>query len=261
MAVFSVNGVEFDGLHLGKGNKPAMLVLHGANGPVSMTAACQRMAEHFEVLAPAHPGFGHSPTVPAIDSIDDLAYLYLDLMEAMDLRDVVVMGFSMGGWIASEIAVKSTARIGRLILVDAVGIRVPGREDCQIADLFNIHPAKIPALVFHDLSLAPDPSAMSEQEMVLATKAREAAVRYTWEPYMHNPKLAGRLHRIDVPTLVLWGKYDGIVPLAYGKEYCALIPGAQMKVFEKSGHSPLTEQADEFLAAVTEFAAAEKAAA
>jgi len=252
MGVFDCRGVELDGIRTGDG--PPLLMLHGAGGPGSLGPAIAKLADQFEVLAPHHPGFGGSPTVDEISSVDDLSYLYLDLLDELDLSGVTLMGFSMGGWTACEIAVKSTARVARLILVDPVGIRVDGRPDCEIADIFNVHPSKMPELVFHDPSLAVLPADMNEEQQLLAEQAKVAAVRYTWEPYMHNPKLRGRLHRIDVPTLLIWGASDGIVMVAYGEEYTSSIPGARMVVIDKAGHQPHLEQTDRFVSEVLTFA-------
>ncbi|MDA0241192.1 MAG: alpha/beta hydrolase [Proteobacteria bacterium] len=258
MVKFNCRGIELDGTRQGKG--PALLALHGGGGPGSVIAGNQKLAETFEVIAPTHPGFGHSPVADRIQSVEDLSYLYLDLMDALDLRDVTLMGFSLGGWIAAEMAVKNTTRIARLILVDAVGIRVPDRADCEIADVFFTHPSKMPALAFHDPSQAPNPKSLSDEERLMMYRAREAMARYSWEPYMHNPKLMSRLHRIDVPTLLIWGESDGIVPVAYGEAYRDAIPGAQLTVIGEAGHQPQAEQTDKFVAEVLSFAAPATAA-
>ena len=182
-----------------------------------------------------------------------MAYIYLDLLAALDLRDVTVIGFSMGGWLAAEIAIKSTARIARLILVDAVGIKIGDRLTRDIADIFATDPAELLRLVYHDPGKAPDLAALSDEALEVVARNREASALYLWEPYAHNPKLTRRLHRIDVPVLVLWGESDGIVTPAYGRAFAARIPGARFELIAAAGHAPQTEQPDAFVAHVARF--------
>jgi pimeloyl-ACP methyl ester carboxylesterase len=116
-----VHGIEIELTRKGKG--PPLLMLHGGSGPTPNAPFVGKLAERFEVFVPGHPGFGTSPLPKDFDHIDDLAYFYLDLMDDLKLKDVTLMGFSLGGWLSMEIAVKSTARIKRLILVDSVGCK------------------------------------------------------------------------------------------------------------------------------------------
>ena len=141
--------------YLDIGEGAPILVLHGTGGGLSPDAPfLQGLAAHGRVIAPTHPGFGRSVLPDWIDSVDDLAYVYLDLLDALDLRDVTVIGFSLGGWIAAEIAVKSTARVGRLILVDAVGIKISDRLTRDIVDMFATDPGELLKLTYHDVSNA-----------------------------------------------------------------------------------------------------------
>ena len=237
-----------------RGAGPPLLLLHGGGGALDGAPFFDALARRFEIIAPTHPGFAATPVPEDCDSIDDLAYLYLDLMESLDLAEIVLMGFSIGGWIAAEVAVKSTARLARLVLVDAVGIKVGDRETRDIADVFIHSPAEIDRLMFHDPANAPDPAAMSEEALRLQAHDRQSLALYGWEPYMHNPKLPGRLHRIDVPTRLIWGESDGIVGPAYGAAYRDLIPGADLVVIPEAGHLPHIERPDEFVRRVLEFA-------
>ena len=253
MARFNTGGVDMAGSRAGAG--PPLLMLHGAGGPASNLRCAEALSEHFDLLAPHHPGFGGSPTAAHIDSVDDLAYLYLDLMSDLGLEQVTLVGFSMGGWLAAEIAVRSTQRIRRLLLVDAVGIKPNGREQRTIADIFALEADEFARLVFPDPeTYAVDPAGLGEDELVMAARNREAMARYCWQPYMHNPKLLGRLHRIDIPTLLIWGASDGLVPVAYGRAYCDAIPGARLAVIPEAGHQPQLEQPDAFVGHVLEFA-------
>jgi pimeloyl-ACP methyl ester carboxylesterase len=163
------------------------------------------------------------------------------------------MGFSLGGWIAAEMAVKSTARIGRIILVDAVGVKFGGPESAELADLFSIPPSEAPKLTYHDPKFAPDPSSFSDLDKLNAQRSFQAFARYAWEPYLHNPKLKQRLHRIDKPALLIWGEHDRIVDAAYGRKFCAAIPGARMVVLPNVGHVPQVEAPEKFDTLVADF--------
>jgi pimeloyl-ACP methyl ester carboxylesterase len=247
-----VHGIELELTRRGKG--PTLLMLHGGGGPQPNAPFAKKLAESFDLLVPAHPGFGTSPLPDEYDSVDDLAYLYLDVLDRLDLEDVTLMGFSLGGWLAMEIAVKNTARLKRLILVDSVGVKFGGRNERDIADIFATPVEALAKLMFHDPSRAPDPSKLTDAEALAAGRNREAMALYGWEPYLHNPKLKGRLHRIDVPTLVIWGASDGLVKPGYGQQLAKAIPGAKFALVEGAGHGPNMEQPDAFVKLVTDFA-------
>jgi pimeloyl-ACP methyl ester carboxylesterase len=244
-------GVPLSYLELGAG--APILVLHGAGGLPPDAPFLSGLAKHGRVIAPTHPGFGRAQLPDWIDSIDDLAYIYLDLLDALDLHDLTVIGFSLGGWIAAEIATKSTARIARLILVDAVGIKISDRLTRDVTDIFATEPGELLRLTFHDPSKAPDLAALSDEAVEIIARNREASALYLWEPYAHNPKLVRRLHRIDKPVLLLWGESDGIVTPAYGRAYAERIPGARFEMIAGAGHVPQIEQPDAFVASVARF--------
>ena len=245
-------GASVDVIRIGAG--PKLFMLHGGDGPAASMPFADKLAESFEIIAPIHPGFAGSAIPDHFDDMQDLLFLYLDLIDALDLDDAVMMGFSFGGWIAAEIAVISTSRISKLILVDSVGVKVGGREDRDIADVFATRPDELTRLMWHNPSNAPIPADMTDAEQEIVESNRVALALYTWQPYMHNPKLTNRLHRINVPTLVNWGENDGLVTPDYGKAFCAKIPGAEMVVIPGAGHSPQVEQPDNFVECVTTFA-------
>jgi pimeloyl-ACP methyl ester carboxylesterase len=247
-----VAGLTLECLQRGQGQP--VLLLHGAGGPRANAPYLDLLAKRVRTIAPSHPGFGNSPLPDWMDSIDDLAYLYLDLLEKLDLREVVLLGFSMGGWTAAEIAIKCTHRLKKLILVDAVGCKFKDRETREIPDIWALHPNEVNKLTYYDpQTFAPKPDEMSDEQLTMVARNREAAALYLWEPYMHNPKLRRRLHRISIPTLLIWGAHDGLVTPEYGKAYCAEIPGARMEIIEKAGHTPHNEQPEAFVAAVLRF--------
>lgn len=216
----------------------------------------EELAKEFSVLVPSHPGFGTSDLPGHFDSIDDLAYLYLDLLK--DIGPAGVMGFGFGGWIAAELAVRSTAQIQRLVLVDAVGIKVGGTTDRDIADTFIVEPEEVLRMTWHDPSKGtgvmkfPNAS-LPEPELTALLRNRQSAALYGWNPFMHDPKLRGRLYRLGVPTLVLWGESDRVVVTAYGEAYAKAIPGARFEVIPEAGHYPYLERPDAFVSAVVPF--------
>jgi len=186
--------------------------------------------------------------------VDDLAYFYLDAMDALDLEQTLVVGVSFGAWIAAAIAIKSTARMSRLVLANAVGIKVGGRETRDIADVFAMLEPDFNKLAYADPKAGErDYKSMPEAELVAVARNRESIARFAWQPYMHDPKLKGRLHRIRIPTLFLWGTADRILTEDYGRAYCAAIPGARFETIERAGHYPHIEQPDAFARAVFGF--------
>lgn len=247
-----LQGQEIDVVRKGSGQP--LLLLHGGGGPIAAMPFADKLAEKFEIIAPTHPGFAGSKIPDHFNRIDDLVFLYLDLLDEMDLKDVVLMGFSMGGWTATELAVVNATRLSKLILVDSVGVKVGGREDRDIADVFAMPSEKLGELMFHDASLAPNLQDMPDDQLQILAANRMALGVYTWDPYMHNPKLPHRLHRIKIPTHFIWGASDGIVSVDYGQKFCNMIDGATMTVIEKAGHSPQMEQPDAFVDAVFKFA-------
>lgn len=233
-----------------------MLLLHGGDGPQDHLPFFHRLAERFEVIAPTHPGFAGSGLPDHFDGLEDLVYLYLDLLDALDLHDTIIMGFSMGAWTALEMAVRNTSRLSRLILVDAVGIKPSDRETRDIADVFALPDAEVARLLFHDLSKAPGSAELTEAQLTVMAANRIAHAVYTWDPYMHNPKLRYRLHRVDVPVLLIWGANDQVVSVAYAEAYRKMLPRAQLGVIPEAGHLPQVEQPEQFLDHVRSFLSA-----
>lgn len=247
-----VHGVALEILRRGAGRP--LLVLHG-EAPLDPGApVVDLLAARAEVIAPTHPGFGHSTRPDDIETVYDLVHLYLDLLEQLPYERVTLLGLSFGGWLAAEIAAACPHRLEGLILVDAVGIKVSDRETPDILDVFNTHPAEVQRRRWHEpAKWAPDFDAMSNEALVASARNREALCVYAWHPYLHNPRLARWLGRITVPTLVLWGASDGIVSPAYGRAFSARIPGARFEVIEAAGHHPEVEQPGAFVERVMAF--------
>ena len=152
-------------------------------------------------------------------------------------------------------AVKSTARIARLVLANAVGIKVGGRETRDIADIFAITEKELNELAYADPAIAArDYKAMPDADVRAVARNREATARYAWSPYMHDPKLKGRLHRIRIPTLLLWGDRRPHPVGGLRPRLCAAIPGARFETDRaQAGHFPHLEQPDEFARRILAF--------
>ena len=237
----TVRGLELEVVHRGTG--PLLLLLHGAGGIDPRAEFLDLLARHFELVAPSHPGFGNSPLPELFDSVDDLAYVYLDLLEEFDLREVILVGFSLGGWIAAEVAVRCAHRLSRLILVGPVGIKAGDREMRDIPDIFALAPDEVTRLVYHDPQKgAVDYAAMADEQLRIIARNRQSLALYSWEPYMHNPKLRYRLGRLKLPTLLIRGASDGLISPQYLEAYRAAIAGARMEVIAQAGHAPQIEQ-------------------
>jgi pimeloyl-ACP methyl ester carboxylesterase len=251
-SAITVSGIQIEMIERGRGRP--LLFLHPGIGIEADAPVLERFAARSRLLVPTHPGFGRSEAPTSFDRIDDLAYFYLDLLEQLDLRDVTIVGVSLGGWIAAEIAIKSTARISHLVLANPIGIKVGGREQRDIADIFAISEDDFLKIAYCDPAAGKrDYKTMPDAEVRAAARNREATARYAWSPYMHDPKLKGRLHRIQIPTLFLWGTHDRVLSEDYGRAYCAAVPGARFEPIERAGHFPHIEQPDAFADKVFAF--------
>jgi pimeloyl-ACP methyl ester carboxylesterase len=202
------------------------------------------LARKFEVIIPWMPGFGRSERPDWLENMDDVAYVFLDLLDKLKLKDVTLVGFSLGGWIAAEMAVKCTGRVACLILIGPLGIKVGDRETRDIPDIFALHPDEVVRLQYHDaVGARVDHATLSDDRLTVIARNREATALYAWEPYFHDPKLRRRLHRITVPTLLLWGAEDRFVTADYyGAAYRDAIPGARLDTIAGAGHFPHLEQ-------------------
>ena len=240
------------------GDGPPLLYLHGLGGDVEWLEAHDRLAARFTVHVPAHPGFAESTGIEHVDGILDYVLHYVDFLGTLGLDRVPVVGTSLGGWVAAEISALYPDRVARLVLVDAVGIWV---DAAPIGELFGSPPPELARMLFHDqqhpiaqmmhamTSLANVPEDFAYTQL----KALEAAAKIGWNPYLHDPKLERRLRRVTAPTLVLWGRQDGLVPLVYAERWRASIPRATLEVLEECGHLPPVECPERFAAAVLRF--------
>jgi pimeloyl-ACP methyl ester carboxylesterase len=247
----TVNGCRIR-LRRSGGAGPAVLYLHGANGASAVQPFMNTLAENFDLIVPEHPGFGMSDEPEWLENIHDLAYFYLDLLDQLALPSVHVVGSSIGGWLAMEMAVREPARFKSLVLVGAAGIRVAG---AQPGDIFLWSPEKTVRNTFHDQTLAGKILALpvSPEDQGIMLKNRHTVALLAWEPRLHDPCLHKWLHRLTMPVKLVWGAEDRIMPLACGEKLKTLIPNAQLEVHERCGHLPQVERADAFCASVKQF--------
>ncbi len=220
-----------------RGKGRPMLVLHGAGGPQSVAGFVKALSKVGHVIAPTHPGFSGEPRPDWFTSVDDLAITYLALLEKLDLKDVIVIGFSFGGWVASEVAVRNrnSALLGGLILVDAAGIQVEGHE---MADMFSRNPGA-PPMRGNQPPASPPPGPVQAEER--AANFRALAV-YGKEQRLRDPKLRRRLAGVKTPVLVVWGENDPIVDVDYGRAYAESFPNARFELISGAGHFPQMDQ-------------------
>jgi pimeloyl-ACP methyl ester carboxylesterase len=248
----AVSGVALEIEEKGQGRP--MLFLHPGEGLQPDRPWLDRLARHHRVIAPHHPGFGGSALPDWLGTVDDLAYLYLDLAAALQLQDAVLVGACFGGWVAAEIAVRNTQRFAGLLLSAPLGIKIGSVTDRDITDMHAISRADFMRLAWADPAKGEiDYTQLPETELAAIARGREALCVFGWKPYMHNPRLKRWLHRIDIPTHLLWGEQDGIVSLAYGEAWKAEIPGATLETIPAAGHYPHWEQPDAFDRALLAF--------
>lgn len=249
-----VNGVGTELIEAGSGRP--LLFLHSGEGPTSMSDVyLQELSRDFHVFAAWHPGFGPSQRPKHFRSVHDLAYFYLDLAEQLGLEDTILVGASFGGWIAAEVAVRSTRHFSRLVLCGPLGIKVGGRDERAIVDFSAMSPQEWYAAAFADQNHTKrDYQSMTDAQLIGLLRSRESLLYYGWQPFMHNPQLPHWLHRIKVPTVVMRGDSDRVVTRECHQRYVDGIAGARLLTIAQAGHYPHIEQPQAVSRAIGEFA-------
>lgn len=233
------------------GRGQPLLFLHGAGGFPPWLPFFEKLAARYQVLIPEHPGFGKSDSPPWMRNIADLAMYYLDFLDALGTTAHVV-GHSLGGWIAAELAVRNSTRLASLTLLAPAGLRARGILSgdnfiwsAEEAERNLWHDQK-----FADAALAHEPT---DEEADIALTNRFMAAKFGWEPRWFNPALERWLHRIGIPTLVIWGEQDKLFPSAYAKAWKERLPAARVEIIPQCGHRPHIEQADKVTQTVLGF--------
>jgi pimeloyl-ACP methyl ester carboxylesterase len=244
-------------VHLFRGGEgEPLLFLHAAGGAGEWNEFHGLLAgAGFGVIAPDHPGFGKSGDFPEVEEVDDLVYHYLDVMDALGLESPHVVGASFGGWIAAELAVAAPHRIGSLVLLSAAGLRLP---DHPVPDIFIMTPGELVTTLFHTPPPAPPPpdgTAPDFDAILAAYRDASALARFCWSPYLCDPKLERRLHRVKAPTLVAAPSDDRLIPVAHARRFASLIPGARFAEVADCGHAMYFERPAEFAGITAAFLA------
>lgn len=251
----AIAGIELEVFDSGAptGNIP-ILYLHAGRGFRPQARYVGLLADRHRLIAPSHPGFGRSSLPDWLDSVDDIAHVYLELIERLELDRIALIGCSIGGWIAAEMATKTVAPLHRLVLVAPVGVKLGPSDKLDIPDIFAMPQDRLHALLHHDpAAISEDPAQLSDEELRVIVRNWQTLALIGWEPYMHNPKLKHRLHRISVPALFLRGASDGLVSAEYVAGYARLLPQARIETIAAAGHLPQLEQPDAFASAVLSF--------
>jgi pimeloyl-ACP methyl ester carboxylesterase len=253
---YKVGSVTVRMLRAGAGEP--LLFLHGAGGWPGWIPLFDKLATRHEVLVPEHPGFGTLENAGAIRDVADMAMYYLDFLDGLDADRVHVVGNSLGGWIAAEVAVRNCSRVKTLALISPAGVRVKG---VPMGDNFIWSPEEAARNLFHDQSFAERVLALtpSEEEADRMLANRFMAARLGWQPRWFNPALERWLHRIKVPTLVLWGENDKLLPCAYAKPWQQRVPDVRVEIIPVCGHLAHIEKADVVAEKILGFLAGRRA--
>ncbi|MBO9499517.1 MAG: alpha/beta fold hydrolase [Novosphingobium sp.] len=240
-----------------KGSGAPLLFLHGMDGVEKAAPLIDRLARDFTVYAPSHPGFGASALPAHYTHIDDLAYFTLDLLDALALQRPVIAGFSFGGWLAAEVLVKDPTRASRLVLGAPLGLPTADRRTQHVTDIFMLGAGELQARMQVSPPPAPvDVASIPEAMLERSVRNAEAVALFGWSPYLHNPKLRHRLHRIAAPTLLLWGEDDRIAPQSYGRGFVEALPNVEFRTFGQCGHRIHIDQPEAAADAIRAFAGA-----
>jgi pimeloyl-ACP methyl ester carboxylesterase len=236
------------------GSGPDLLYLHGAGGNAGWQPFHEELARTHKVYAPSLPGFNGTPRPAWVSNITDLSHFIVYLTRELGLSQYVLVGSSMGGWVAAETAAMSHTQLKGLVLIGAVGIKP---QKGEIAEIFMVGGETRLKLRFHDTSQVANydqfAREMTPEEAATDHSNREMASRLCWRPYMHNPSLPHYLKKVDTPALVVWGKQDAIVPVECAELYQQALGSASVKIIDNCGHSPQVEKPQEFQKVVGEF--------
>ncbi len=254
MAEFvTVQGMQIEVERRGAGS-PLLVLLSEEAAYEGSSPFLAELAKAHELIIPQAPGFGRSQRPDWVSNPDDIAYIYLDLLDKLGLKNIPVLGMSLGGWIAVEMAVKDPSVFSKMALVSPFGVKIGGPFDRDIQDIWTLHPNKVAELKWYDTDFNKrDYSSTPEDEVAIVARDLESFARFCWEPYMHNPKLKIRLPRIKVPVLFVWGDNDGVTTTTYGRAYSEQVKGAKFVSVPKAGHYPHIEQPAAVLQHVNAF--------
>ncbi len=235
-----------------RGSGEPVLILHGAGGAGLWNPYYEALSKRFHLIVPDHPGFGTSDRPDWLETMDDMLYHYIDLLELLGIPRLKVAGTSLGGWMAAELAVAHPHVVERMVVIDPAGLKIPGMF---LPDLFSMTEEEHTRIIFHDQELATKqiPVTPSSEATLQRIKNLTTFARLSWNPYLYNPRLLRRLHRVKAPTLVVWGREDRLIPIENSKLWLEGIPHARLETIEECGHVPHRERPDELTRIVADF--------
>lgn len=216
----------------------------------------EALATKAQVIAPLYPGIGSAKDRNKLNSVDDLAFLYLDFIEKLGLKEVTLVGASFGGWVAAEMALRRSAALTQMVLINPLGIKVSDRETRDITDFYGTPDDELRRRAFIDPAQSgPALRELDDEQLRLRLQAREMLARFGWQPYMHHPRLKLRLSRVNIPSLVLGSDHDTMVSAGYARKFAELIPTARFEEIKNARHFAHIEQASTVADRVAAFAA------
>jgi pimeloyl-ACP methyl ester carboxylesterase len=240
-------------IELGSAGRGApLMILPGAGGAALYESLAAHLSESFRVFLPQYPGFDASDDADWLERVDDLAYFHLELLDRLDVGPVTVVGHSLGGWVAAEMAIRNPRALRAACLAAPAGIRVP---DVSVGDNFLWSAEETLRRLYSDPTLAANAAAGASDAATVERifRNRQTTARLVWSPRWFNPSLGKWLHRMRMPTLLVWGEQDRLFPLAHAEPFAQLIPGSILRVIRDCGHVPFIEKPAEFLAIVDPF--------
>lgn len=246
-----VQGIATHIFESGPTTAPALLYLHGTSLGNLWLEYHQRLASSFHVIAPDTPGFGKTLRPDWMRHMDDYILYFRDLLDALKLEKAILVGHSLGGWMAAEVALWYPERVSKLVLSNSAGIRIKGNP---MGNLFAMNPEETLNACFDNPMAAMPlmPTELNTDYLIDQYRQRLTLASIAWNPWF-DPKLERRLAWIKAPTQVIWGANDRLIPPAYGELFHQKIAGSQLVMLEGTGHMPMFEKAQEWAKAITEF--------
>lgn len=253
-----VAGVSIEIWRAGEGRP--VLYLHSGEGIEPALDFLLSLSSRYQVIAPSHPGFGGSDLPDHFSNVDDLSYFYLDLVKELGLEGALLIGSSFGGWIAASMAIKNSDIFSGLVLASPLGAKFGDEMTREITDLFSVPQYNLSQIIYADERKV-SYSELDEEHLIRLARNHRSFALFAWSPTLHDPKLSRRLHRIDLPTLVVWGDHDRVVDPEYGRHYAGAINGARFILIDGAGHYPHVEAQSRFEQELEAFSAELPAAA
>jgi pimeloyl-ACP methyl ester carboxylesterase len=247
----TVQGIATHLFEAGPTSAPALLYLHGTFLGNLWLEFHQALSQRFHLFAPDIPGFGLTGRPDWMRDMSDYILYFRDLLDELGLDKPMVVGHSLGGWMAAELAVWYPERVKKLVLSNSVGIRVKGTP---IAHIFAMNPQELLSACFDNFLAAMPlmPTEMNADYLLSQYRQRTTLASLAWNPD-YDPKLERRLQWVKCPTLIIWGQNDRLVPAAYGDAFHRLLANSELVKLDGTGHMPMFEMPAEWSRHVTEF--------